>query len=340
MGLHGISAGAAFVLTCKIASIHAADSLARSSPPIVHDPVTAVAQLFRTGLRDTDAPAWREDELVPAAAEARERGLLDANSESGLSDAGENYAHVLVGRLLSSDLLREFPSDTYCLRNLYGPFYGASGPVSIDQIDAIMECLVHAGSRNVLDLGCGNGVLTCEMQRRSGGRYLGVDRSRAHINEATARAHSLQVKFRHDDLEAASFPKECAELDTGVDAVLAVDVLHELRDPTWLLARLQRFLPGVRLYILSTSHEGAGVSEAERISDAFRINSIPYIVQDHSPALLRYWTRLEDLLTTHCAEYLSEGAGLIHGVRMLAAKRMQGRVQAGHTRRLLFIGEA
>lgn len=57
------------------------------------------------------------------------------------------------------------------------------------------------GEEQVLDLGCGNGELACELARRQHrGRYLGLDSSLSLLREAQKRTVGLPVSFLQMDL--------------------------------------------------------------------------------------------------------------------------------------------
>ncbi len=113
--------------------------------------------------------------------------------------------------------------------------------------DATSVLLVEAGlaqGMRVLDLGSGDGDVTFLAAGLVGpaGRVVGVDRSRAAVSRATARAAELRmdhVSFRQADLETL-VP------DESFDAIIGRFVLMYLANPGQTLRRLvARLRPGV-----------------------------------------------------------------------------------------------
>lgn len=102
--------------------------------------------------------------------------------------------------------------------------------------------------RSVLDLGCGQGVLSARMARAGAARVLGVDLSRKAI--ASARHH---LEHSHPDLapvlsyvaaDVATLPD-----DEAVDIIVSKDTFEHVEDLDGLLRELHRLLvPGGRLY--------------------------------------------------------------------------------------------
>jgi SAM-dependent methyltransferase len=98
----------------------------------------------------------------------------------------------------------------------------------------------------VLDVGCGGGDLTFLVAKlvRSGGRVVGVDRSREALSAARARQQetgAANVEFVHGDLEAEALdlPKR------AFDALVGRTVLYVCQDPVKALrGLLTRVRPG------------------------------------------------------------------------------------------------
>lgn len=101
----------------------------------------------------------------------------------------------------------------------------------------LLEALEIAPGMRVLDLGCGDGVLTAELAA-TGARVVGVDAS----PEMVAAAQALGLDARVAD--AAALP-DAAELGGEFDAVLTNAVLHWVPDTAGVLAGVARLLrPG------------------------------------------------------------------------------------------------
>ncbi len=104
-------------------------------------------------------------------------------------------------------------------------FYGAS----------VLDLLGDVSGQRILDLGCGDGVLTASLVEK-GASVLGVDSSPEMIGDAIARGLEASVM----DATALSFDEE-------FDAVFTNAVLHWIRDHDAVLAGVHQALkPGGR----------------------------------------------------------------------------------------------
>ncbi len=91
----------------------------------------------------------------------------------------------------------------------------------------------------VVDLGCGPGVMV-EAIRERGGAFLGIDYSPEMVREASVRFQGVpEVSFRQGDIEALALP------DDTYDTVICMAVLEYLETPDKALREIRRILkPG------------------------------------------------------------------------------------------------
>lgn len=112
---------------------------------------------------------------------------------------------------------------------------------------ANFDALAPRPGQALLDLGCGNGLLTLDLARAVGdaGRVVGVDPSAAMLDSARGRcAGRGTVDLRQGD--AGALPLE----DQEVDGAVSVQVFEYIADLSGALAELARVLrPGGRLVI-------------------------------------------------------------------------------------------
>ena len=110
----------------------------------------------------------------------------------------------------------------------------------------ILELVGSVDGKRVLDLGCGDGLLTTSLATR-GARAVGVDIDRAMLRAAVARTDPDQrepARFVEGRLEQLPFP------DAMFDVVVAVTVLCLLSDRAIAIREAARVLrPGGRLII-------------------------------------------------------------------------------------------
>ena len=110
--------------------------------------------------------------------------------------------------------------------------------------------LVHfvrglAPARRALDLGCGDGRLTAEIQASE---LVAADVSRVALDRAARRLPGVTTVALEPD---APLPFE----DSGFDLVLCLETLEHVRDVQLLLSEARRVLePGGRLAVTSPAH--------------------------------------------------------------------------------------
>jgi 2-polyprenyl-6-hydroxyphenyl methylase/3-demethylubiquinone-9 3-methyltransferase len=92
----------------------------------------------------------------------------------------------------------------------------------------------HQAAKNVLDVGCGGGILS-EAMARAGARVLGIDLAREVL--AVAELHALESKLevRYREIAAEDLARErCAEFDL----VTCMEMLEHVPDPAATLGAL------------------------------------------------------------------------------------------------------
>jgi len=106
---------------------------------------------------------------------------------------------------------------------------------------AIDEEVGLAPSMDVLDFGCGTGLLTLHLAARTG-RVVALDRSEEMLDVLRAKAqacHANHVSARRVDLDAGD------ALDGAYDLVVSTMTLHHIEEPMALLRQFARVVkPG------------------------------------------------------------------------------------------------
>jgi 2-polyprenyl-3-methyl-5-hydroxy-6-metoxy-1,4-benzoquinol methylase len=85
----------------------------------------------------------------------------------------------------------------------------------------LVEAIPH-GARHVLDVGCGDGILSAQLARAGVPHVVGLDLDRGVLDRARTRHRGVTVEWRQGDLFDVPY-------DAGsFDAVVAVATLHHL----------------------------------------------------------------------------------------------------------------
>ena len=131
-------------------------------------------------------------------------------------------------------------------------------------ISAILDNAEVGRGCDVLDVGCGTGVLIPDYLSRQVGSVTAVDISPEMLRTAAA-------KFPHENVRFLCADAECAEFDREFDCIVIYNAFPHFEDPDGLIRSLSRFLkPGGTLSVahgmsraaIDAHHSGA----AEKVS--------------------------------------------------------------------------
>jgi 2-polyprenyl-3-methyl-5-hydroxy-6-metoxy-1,4-benzoquinol methylase len=117
--------------------------------------------------------------------------------------------------------------------------YGSSNPV-VKRLMAgfhttLDELWTRAAPTSVLDVGCGEGVLTAEWAERLGdGRIVGIDLEDPKLRAEWARRARPNLEFRAEEATRLSFA------DDEFDLAAAIEVLEHVPEPEATLAEMAR----------------------------------------------------------------------------------------------------
>ena len=122
----------------------------------------------------------------------------------------------------------KYGSTNPVVKRLMGGFHGT--------LDALWE---QAAPESVLDVGCGEGVLTYEWAQRLGdGRVVGIDLDDPKLSAEWAKRARPNLEFRVEEATSLSFA------DGEFDLACAIEVLEHVPEPRATLAEMARVARG------------------------------------------------------------------------------------------------
>jgi 2-polyprenyl-3-methyl-5-hydroxy-6-metoxy-1,4-benzoquinol methylase len=116
--------------------------------------------------------------------------------------------------------------------------YGSTNPV-VKRLMANFERTLddlfeQAAPRSLLDVGCGEGVLTEQWARRIEGRVVGIDLDDPHLHEHWAQRSAENLEYKVMKAENLPFA------DGDFDVATAIEVLEHVPDPEHTVAEMAR----------------------------------------------------------------------------------------------------
>ncbi len=167
-------------------------------------------------------------------------------------------------------------------------------PLRLDYI----ERAAGLSGREVLDVGCGGGILS-EGMARHGARVLGIDLGEAHLR--VAELHTLEtgveVDYRLVAVEALA-----EERPASFDLVTCMEMLEHVPDPASVVRACARLVRPGGLVFFSTLNRNLKSYALAIVAAEYLLGMLPRGTHDYArfvrPSELDAWARASGLTTT------------------------------------------
>ncbi len=248
-------------------------------------------------------------------------------------DFYDRYYRETLGNPLHSEFCRQ----------VFGIDLCQHGFADIEQLHLLIEVGPIRAEHQVLDVGCGNGMITEYVQERTGARFTGLDNARAAIQQARERTRPRRdrLQFIEGDINALRLPAAVYH------AVLLIDSIYFSTDYDRTLSTLVASLrPGgclLILYSIGPALLGSrtfplSILEAGNtpLAQALHRNGLAWVHRDLTTQDYELARKRRQFLAAHREDFEQSGIGFIYENRMGDATGVIEAVEGGLHRRDLY----
>lgn len=176
----------------------------------------------------------------------------------------------------------------FCER-VYGRNLCQQGFAEMSHLDDLIQVVHIQAGEQVLDLGCGNGMIAEYISDRTGASVMGVDFIPGAVQTAKTRTQAKRerLNFREMDMAQLDFPR------ASFDVILSIDTLYFSDLDDTLSRMVQMLKPGGRMGIffnqsclpwedLETFDRGKIHPDCTDLAQALHRINLPYQVWDYT----------------------------------------------------------
>ncbi len=207
----------------------------------------------------------------------------------------------------------------FCER-VYGENLNQHGLADTEELQQLLSFVEIQEGAHVLDLGCGNGLITDYLQRHTGARFLGIDISPEAIRRAE-RIPNAELSFRVANMNALSLPERFG-------LITAIDTLYYAADLRKTVEACLSHLHsgGVFACFFSQwiSEEGEKLlldGNNTGLAQVFNALGLPFEFLDISGPGRRHWRLKRDVLLAMRPDFEAEGSLALWDYRFREANR-------------------
>ena len=160
-------------------------------------------------------------------------------------------------------------------------------PLRLDYIDR----LAPLAGRQVIDIGCGGGLLTEGMARR-GASVIGIDMGKAPLTIARLHQHESGLDIDYRQTTAEQMP---AEQGGSFDSVTCLEMLEHVPDPARVIAACAQLIKDDGYIFLSTINRNPKAYLFAVVGAEYLLRLLPTGTHDYSkfirPSEMESWAR-------------------------------------------------
>ncbi len=199
-------------------------------------------------------------------------------------------------------------------RRVFGEDLCQEGQTDMATLKDLMEKLALSADDQVLDLGCGVGVIAEYVSDVTGAFVTGIDYSYPAIDEANEKAADKRERLFFVQGDMNNLELE----ENSLDAMISLDTLYWAADLEATLSSVAKALkPGGRMGIFMNHHIGEGEDKAHLAPQhaepykALTNLGLAFEITDCSTEICAFWHRVNDAATDLQPQFEAEGNGFI-----------------------------
>jgi ubiquinone/menaquinone biosynthesis C-methylase UbiE len=279
-----------------------------------------------------------------------DRGLL-VNNHDGflLTDQGEKSARQLrKERPPIWYWYREYyqaaqtskANAIFCER-LYGKNLCQQGFVDMQDLNDLLKITRMNKNNQVLDLGCGNGMITEHISDMTGARITGIDYIPEAIQQAQERTRSKndRLSFQVGNMDRLNFPGQ------SFDTILSIDSIYMPNDLSGTIRQMKEWVkPGGQMAIFYSyalpENQGANEDslspEKTPLATTLQRNELQFVSWDLTHRDYLHALRKEKITKRLKDRFESEGNDFLYGIRISEASGVRKAIESGTHVRYLY----
>jgi cyclopropane fatty-acyl-phospholipid synthase-like methyltransferase len=237
---------------------------------------------------------------------------------------------------------------TFCIR-VFGKDLCQHGFANLQQLELLLEVIKLNTEQIVLDLGCGNGMITEYISDCTGAHLTGLDYIPRAISQVQRRtsAKSDRLAFVIGDINKLNYPKNT------FDVILSIDSMYFSKDLSATLQELKALLkPNGKMAIFFSHGREPWVPKDKFLKDtlppdktplaiALESNGLLYQTWDLTPQDYELAQRRKEVLAELKLQFENEGTQFLYEDRMGDAEGISQAIEEGlHARYLYYVQPA